>query len=211
MKFLRLSPSISSMICSSKTVPRVVTARAWVSPRVNRAEPWVRGRRSISQAIGRMSFVPRPSVRRRLSSIEARTTAYSTSSRTSPRYGSCFSGIWAANSRLACSCTVLMALPRSILPFTKQASSSLGLAQPATAAFKSGASSSSASRGSLGSPTALASSSWMRHSSRIVRCASSIAWIMMRSGISLAPPSTMVMPSAVPATMMSSVQRSIWS
>ena len=40
MKRSRRSPSMSSRTCSSSMVPRVVTARAWVSPRVNRAEPW---------------------------------------------------------------------------------------------------------------------------------------------------------------------------
>ena len=36
------------MNCSSSPVPRVATTRAWVSPRVNRAEPWVRGRTPTS-------------------------------------------------------------------------------------------------------------------------------------------------------------------
>ncbi len=31
------------MICASRPVPSVVTTIAWVSPRVNNAEPWVRG------------------------------------------------------------------------------------------------------------------------------------------------------------------------
>ena len=30
------------MICASRPVPSVVTTSAWVSPRVNSAEPWVR-------------------------------------------------------------------------------------------------------------------------------------------------------------------------
>ena len=31
------------MICSSWPVPSVATTSAWVSPRVNSAEPWARG------------------------------------------------------------------------------------------------------------------------------------------------------------------------
>ncbi|CAM5196073.1 hypothetical protein CDEN61S_01829 [Castellaniella denitrificans] len=42
MKRSRYSPMIESMICSSCLVPRVVTTSAWVSPRVNSAEPCAR-------------------------------------------------------------------------------------------------------------------------------------------------------------------------
>jgi hypothetical protein len=37
----------ASIICSSSPVPSVATTIAWVSPRVNSAEPWVRGRRRL--------------------------------------------------------------------------------------------------------------------------------------------------------------------
>ncbi len=36
---------------------------AWVSPRVNSAEPWVRGRMPVSTTIGRTVFLSRPSIR----------------------------------------------------------------------------------------------------------------------------------------------------
>ena len=35
---------IESIRCAESLQPRVVTARAWVSPRVKRADPWVRGK-----------------------------------------------------------------------------------------------------------------------------------------------------------------------
>jgi hypothetical protein len=41
------------MNCSSSPVPSVATTRACVSPRVNSAEPWVRGRTPTSRTIGR--------------------------------------------------------------------------------------------------------------------------------------------------------------
>ena len=41
------------MNCSSSPVPRVATTSACVSPRVNSAEPWVRGRTPTSATIGR--------------------------------------------------------------------------------------------------------------------------------------------------------------
>ena len=43
MKRSVYSPLKASMICSSRCVPKVAVAKAWVSPRVNKDEPWVRG------------------------------------------------------------------------------------------------------------------------------------------------------------------------
>jgi hypothetical protein len=51
------------MICSSSPVPSVVTTRPCVSPRVNSAEPWVRGSTEVSGTIGRTSSSARPSIR----------------------------------------------------------------------------------------------------------------------------------------------------
>ena len=49
------------MIWASRMVPSVTLTSAWVSPRVNRAEPCVRGNTPTSQEIARMSASPRPS------------------------------------------------------------------------------------------------------------------------------------------------------
>ena len=51
------------MICASRPVPSVVTTSAWVSPRVNSAEPCVRGSTPMRTLIGRTVFVSRPSMR----------------------------------------------------------------------------------------------------------------------------------------------------
>ncbi len=51
------------MICSSRAVPSVATASDCVSPRVNSAEPWVRGSTLVRMLIGRMVRVSRPSMR----------------------------------------------------------------------------------------------------------------------------------------------------
>jgi hypothetical protein len=59
----RYSPSSASMICASRPVPSVVTTSAWVSPRVNSAEPWVRGSTPVRMVIGRTVLVSRPSMR----------------------------------------------------------------------------------------------------------------------------------------------------
>jgi hypothetical protein len=40
------------MRCASRSVPRVVTTSAWVSPRVNKAEPWVRGKHAVADFDG---------------------------------------------------------------------------------------------------------------------------------------------------------------
>ena len=62
-----------SMRCTSDEGPSVATVSAWVSPRVNSAEPWARGSRPTSTVMGRMVSTSRPSMR---------TPSVSTSSRT---------------------------------------------------------------------------------------------------------------------------------
>jgi hypothetical protein len=51
------------MICSSRAVPSVATTIACVSPRVNSAEPCVRGSTPVRIEIGRTVRVSRPSMR----------------------------------------------------------------------------------------------------------------------------------------------------
>ncbi|MGC4054758.1 MAG: hypothetical protein QM757_38420 [Paludibaculum sp.] len=60
------------MRCSSSLVPRVVLTRAWVSPRVKRAEPCTRGRTPTSMEMLRISSMARRSGRWRSSSISWR-------------------------------------------------------------------------------------------------------------------------------------------
>src|SRR2546422_7778573 len=55
--------SIESMRCSSLTVPSVTDTRACVCPRVNSADPWVRGSTPTSQLMGRTVSRSRPSMR----------------------------------------------------------------------------------------------------------------------------------------------------
>ena len=63
MKRSRNSPISASMICSSRAVPSVLTTSACVSPRVNSAEPCVRGSTPVRMEIGRTVRVSRPSMR----------------------------------------------------------------------------------------------------------------------------------------------------
>ena len=65
------------MNCSSSPVPSVATTSAWVSPRVNSAEPWVRGSMPTSATIGRTVFRSRPSMRVPLSRMSLRTIGFS--------------------------------------------------------------------------------------------------------------------------------------
>ena len=58
----------------------MVVTSAWVSPRVNSAEPWARGRSPTSQVILRISVVERPPIRRPSSVIIFRMYSYFTSS-----------------------------------------------------------------------------------------------------------------------------------
>ena len=53
-------PSSESIHCSSSPVPSVATTSACVSPRVNSAEPWVRGITCTWQSMGRTVFKVAP-------------------------------------------------------------------------------------------------------------------------------------------------------
>ena len=77
MKCWRYSPSSASMICSSCPVPSVATHNAWVSPRVNSAEPCARGSTPTSATIGRTVLVSRPSMRSPVSRMALRTMSAS--------------------------------------------------------------------------------------------------------------------------------------
>ena len=66
-------PVSASTYCSSSPVPSVATTIAWVSPRVNSAEPWVRGRMPTSETIWRTVFRSRPSMREPVSRMFQRT------------------------------------------------------------------------------------------------------------------------------------------
>ncbi len=72
------------MICSSSPVPSVVTISPCVSPRVNSAEPCVRGRMPTSHEIGRTVVRSRPSMRRPVLMTSPRSTADSSFLKTLP-------------------------------------------------------------------------------------------------------------------------------
>ncbi len=84
MKRSEYSPINASIFCSSRAVPRVATTSAWVSPRVNNAEPWVRGSTLLRIVIGRTVRVSRPSMRGSPSRICERTILASRSNRMLP-------------------------------------------------------------------------------------------------------------------------------
>ena len=73
MKRSLYSPMSASMICESRAVPSVATTMPCVSPRVNSAEPWVRGSTPMRMVIGRTVRVSRPSMRGSPSRIWLRT------------------------------------------------------------------------------------------------------------------------------------------
>ena len=57
-------------------MPSVVTLSTWVSPRWNRPVPCAVGMKPTSADSGRMSAVPRPSMRTPSSTIRVRTTFF---------------------------------------------------------------------------------------------------------------------------------------
>src|SRR5437899_1281313 len=77
-------PVSESTYCSSSPVPSVATTSAWVSPRVNSAEPWVRGRTPTSETILRTVLRSRPSMREPVSRMFQRTTLAWSSLKTVP-------------------------------------------------------------------------------------------------------------------------------
>ena len=77
-------PSSASIICSSSPVPSVATTMACVSPRVNMAEPCVRGSTCTSDTIGRTVVRSRPSMRFCVRMMSPRTTSCSRPLNTSP-------------------------------------------------------------------------------------------------------------------------------
>ena len=73
----RRGPPARRSSAPTSLVPSVVVPIAWVSPRVNRAEPWVRGRKPTIASIGRTVLVSRPSMRRPSLRIAVRTMSAS--------------------------------------------------------------------------------------------------------------------------------------
>ena len=65
-----------SIICVMRSMPSVVTFSAWVSPRLNSAEPCARGRTPTSAESGRMSVADRPSSRTPSSITRLRMTFF---------------------------------------------------------------------------------------------------------------------------------------
>ncbi len=81
------------MIWMSSEVPRVQVTSAWVSPRVNRADPCVRGSRPTSQVTLRISSKARPSRRSLLSSTALRNWSRTISSKIALTHGALLGGL----------------------------------------------------------------------------------------------------------------------
>ena len=211
MKCSLLSPSISSRICSSRAVPKVATAKDCVSPRVKIAEPCGRGSTSISQVIGRISSKPRPSTRRPLYKIPFLRILYCISSNKALN-----NFFWISSSNCSAYFSAISALTFAIeswriaLVASKQAFSSKGIASASIASLFSRVTVKGA-RGSFSLPASFLSSSWRWHICVINSWAFSKAPSINSSETSWAPPSTIVKPSAVPATTISSWPFSICS
>ena len=73
------------MIWPSRAVPSVIATIAWVSPRVNSAEPCTRGSPPVFTVIGRTVTRSRPSMRVLVRSTLARIELYSSSLNSLPR------------------------------------------------------------------------------------------------------------------------------
>ena len=187
------------MRCSSSEVPSVTTARLWVSPRVNSAEPCVRGSTPTSQVIGRMSAGPRPSAREPFSRIMLRTSVYSSEWKISltcrSRFGSSDLSFSTASFLIASNFSWRADL------FGMKMASRICLATRSRTCFFSPSSMCSSGTVRFVLPTLACSSRILATIRLISAWAASIAPSITDSGCSLAPPSTIITASAVPATM----------
>jgi hypothetical protein len=114
------------MNCSSSPVPSVATQSACVSPRVNSAEPWVRGRTPVSATIGRMVRVSRPSMRGAPLMMSPRRIEASSFLKAEPRFSSASSS--SVSAALTASRAAAMALTRSCLSRMREGGAHLVLA-----------------------------------------------------------------------------------
>ncbi len=180
--------------------------RTWVCPRVKSAEPWVRGSNPTSQVTGLISSGFLPSTRTPSREIIFLTSSLMIVSKTpaisfifkayssSPNFSWKYSWVsFLTSSNLA---------SRSSFSGVFRAASSLGVAYSCTAATIS-ASGSAASSSILGRPYWAAISSWKAAILLISSWPKKIASRITSSGTSLAPASTMMMASLVPATIRS--------
>ncbi len=202
--------SIESIRCSSLTVPSVTDTSAWVWPRVNSAEPWVRGSTPTSQAIGRTVSRSRPSTRSPCDSTCSRIVRYSISSITVAT-----SFTLSGNSAASCSWIVAFSAPsacaRSDFSGRFNASWTRASASSFTRLTCSGAGSTLV-HSILGWRISATSSSAASSSSRIPFCATSSAFTTSASVSSRAPPSTITIESRDPETMTSrSENSSCWN
>ena len=73
------TPVISSKVWASRSEPKVQVPIDWVSPRVNKAEPWTRGKMPVAMVIGLIIRKERPSIRFSPLKIRSRTILRSNS------------------------------------------------------------------------------------------------------------------------------------
>ena len=200
--------SMLSMRCTSFAVPSVATTRACVCPRVKSAEPWARGSSDESIEMLRTTSGLRPSTRSPVSSTCARSALYSMSPTIWPTRPTCAGSRTVAISALTSSFTFSTAWMRVALSFWLIAASmrfsaafvtvfltSSGISVPVHAIFS-------------GRSTFLRSSSCIVTSSPIPFCATLSASTISASETSSAPPSTIMIESAEPATIMSMSENS---
>ena len=203
-----VSPSRASTICSSALVPSVTTPRAWVCPRVNSAEPCVRGSSPTSQVMGRISVMPRPSNRFCSFRIMARTSSFSRSCRITLMNDSA-SGYSSANCSITCSLICFSAVRRSLFSGMRTASLMPGKAISFTFSSRpSGTCDGTSSR--LTTFSSPANSNCKSTNFLMVSWAKSIAANRSSSLTSLASPSTIMMDSLEPATTNSRSASSYW-
>ena len=199
------------MRCSSLDVPSVTTPRDCVSPRVNSADPCVLGSTPTSQSIARTSSAPRPSARAPSSRMRARTLFFSSDRTTSCTSLSGAGDPGSSSARLAeiSLAIAASAADRSVFPLIFTASATRGAASSSTR-LRSPGSTCLGSHSIAGTRRGAISSSWISISSLIASWATLNPSRISVSGTWIAPPSTITIALAEPATTMSTSAYSSW-
>ncbi len=198
------------MICASRPVPSVVTTRAWVSPRVNSAEPWVRASTPVRMLIGRTVLLSRPSIRGWPSRIRWRTSLCSRLKNSVPTSSLVNFGaspvVNASSSEFFIS---LILACRCCFSVKAYAAARLVSAKVPTACFSS-VISAGAAQDHFGFPASAASSLMAFIATCICSWPNVTAPSMTSSFRPAASDSTISTPSAVPATTRSSCDSPSW-
>ncbi len=197
------------MRCASLVVPSARLVSTWVSPRVNRPEPWTRGRMPASVVMSRISSALRPSGRCFSTAMRRRMMLFCSASKARPKSAEASgSGSAPRIDSAAAERTAATLSRRSSLACSRVASAR-SLPNDFSTLAASLSSTTIGATSHLGLPAFFCSSSCAAQRVRISSWAIWRASSIVSSSTSVAPASTIEIASTVPATTRSSSDSSV--